>query len=132
MAARSFLGSVGLVKVNPKKANPNALGRDALSVVNAQSLTSSTMRRVDARLAEVRLQHIRREDELKLKVLAAVQELRKLESEQIVLQAEKEVAGANIIANAASTCDEDLNDVVSSLEAGDKVNTFLCNLSISD
>ena len=67
VAARSFSGSVGLVKVNPKKANPNVLGRDALSVVNAQSLTSLTRRRVDAWLAEERLQHIRREEELKLK-----------------------------------------------------------------
>ena len=55
VAARSFSGPVGLVKVNPKKTNPNVLGRDALGVVNSLSLTSSTRRRVDARLAEVRL-----------------------------------------------------------------------------
>ena len=55
VAARYFSGPVGLVKVNSKKANPNVLSRDALSVVNAQSLTLSTRRRVDAGLAEVRL-----------------------------------------------------------------------------
>ena len=132
VAARSFSGPVGLLKVNPQKANPNALGRDALSVVNAQSLTSSTRRRVDARLAEVRFQHIRREEELKLKALAAAQELRKLESEQIVLQAEKEVAEANILADATSSCDEELDDVAPPLEAGDKVGAFLLNLPLSD
>ena len=129
-AARSFSGTMGLVKVNPKKANLNVLGRDALNVVNAQSPTSSTRPRVDARLAEVRLRHIRREEELKLKALAAAQELRKLESEQIVLQAEK--PEANIFANAALTCDEELDDVAPSLEAGDKVGAFLLNLSLSD
>ena len=77
VAARSFSEPVGLVKINPKKANPNVLGRDALSVVNAQSLTSSTTRSVDTRLVEVSLQHIRQEEELKLKL--------------------KEVAEANII-----------------------------------
>ena len=95
---------MGLVNVNPKKAHANVLGRDALSVVNAQSLTSLTRRRVDAWLAEVRLQHIRQEE--KLKALAAAQELRKFESKQIVLQVEKEVAEANIIADAVSSCDE--------------------------
>ena len=132
VAARSFSGPVGLVKVNPQKANTNVLGRDALSVVNAQSLRSSIRRRVDARLAEVRLQHIRREEELKLKALAAAQELRKLESEQIVLQAEKEVAEANILADATSSCDGELDDVAPPLEAGDKVGAFLLNLSLSD
>ena len=78
MAARSFSGPVGLVKINPQKANPNVLGRDALSAVNAQSLTSSTRRRVDARLAEVHLQHLRRKEKLKLKALAAAQELMRL------------------------------------------------------
>ena len=58
VAVRSFSRPVGLVKVNPKKASPKVLGRCALSVVNAQSLTSSTRRCVDARLAEVHLQHI--------------------------------------------------------------------------
>ena len=125
VAARSFSGPVGLLKVNPQKANPNVLGRDALSVVNAQSLRSSTRRRVDARLAEVRLQHIRREEELKLKAL-------KLQSEQIVLQAEKEVAEANILADATSSCDGELDDVAPPLEAGDKVGAFLLNLSLSD
>ena len=125
VAARSFSGPVGLLKVNPQKANPNVLGRDALSVVNAQSLRSSTRRRVDARLAEVRLQYIRREEELKLKAL-------KLKSEQIVLQAEKEVAEANILANATSSCDGELDDVAPPLEAGDKVGAFLLNLSLSD
>ena len=125
VAARSFSGPVGLLKVNPQKANPNVLGRDALSVVNAQSLRSSTRRRVDARLAEVRLQHIRREEELKLKAL-------KLQSEQIVLQAEKEVAEANILAGAISSCDRELDDVAPPLEAGDKVGAFLLNLSLSD
>ena len=132
VVARSFSGPVGLLKVNPQKANPNVLGRDALSVVNAQSLRSSTRRRVDARLAEVRLQHIRREEELKLKALAAAQELRKLESEQIVLQAEKEVAEANILADATSSCDGELDDVAPPLEAGDKVGAFLLKLSLSD
>ena len=132
VAARSFPGLVGLLKVNPQKANPNVLGRDALSVVNAQSLRSSTRRRVDARLAEVPLQHIRREEELKLKALAAAQELRKLESEQIVLQAEKEVAEANILADATSSCDGELDDVAPPLEAGDMVGAFLLNLSLSD
>ena len=117
VAARYFSGPVGLLKVNPQKANPNVLGRDALSVVNAQSLRSSTRRRVDARLAEVRLQYIRREEELKLKAL-------KLESEQIVLQAEKEVAEANILADATSSCDGELDDVAPPLEAGDKVGAF--------
>ena len=125
VAARSFSGPVGLLKVNPQKANSNVLGRDALSVVNAQSLRSSTRRPVDARLAEVRLQHIRREEELKLKAL-------KLESEQIVLQAEKEVAEANILADATSSCDGELDDVAPPLEAGDKVGAFLLNLSLSD
>ena len=125
VAARSFSGPVGLLKVNSQKANPNVLGRDALSVVNAKSLRSSTRRRVDARLAEVRLQYIRREEELKLKAL-------KLESEQIVLQAEKEVAEANIFADATSSCDRELDDVAPPLEAGDKVGAFLLNLSLSD
>ena len=125
LAARSFSGPVGLLKVNPQKANPNVLGRDELSVVNAQSLRSSTRRRVDARLAEVRLQYIRREEELKLKAL-------KLASEQIVLQAEMEVAEANILADATSSCDGELDDVAPPLEAGDKVGAFLLNLSLSD
>ena len=87
-----------MVKVNPKKANPDVLGRDALSVVNAQSLTSSSRRRVDARLAEVRLQHIRQEEELKLKALAAAQKLKKLGLKQIVLQVKKIcVAGTTLM-----------------------------------
>ena len=80
----------------------------------------------------MRLQHIRREEELKLKALAAAQELRKLVSEQIVLQAEKEVAEAYIIVDVASSCDKELDDVAPSLEAGDKVGAFLLNLSLSD
>ena len=132
VAARSFSGPVGLIKVNPKKANPNMLGRDALSVVNAQFLTSSTRRCVDARFVEVLLQHIRREEELKLEALAAAQELRKLESEYIVLEAEKQAAEANMIADATSTCDEELYDVAPSLEAGDKIGAFLLSLSLSD
>ena len=91
---------MGLVKVNPKKANPNVLGRDALSCQRSISNI------VDARLAEVRLRHTRQEEARKLKALAAVQELRKFESKQIVLQTEKEVAEANIIADAVSSCDE--------------------------
>ena len=48
------------------------------------------------------MQHIRQEEELKLKALAAAQELRKLESKQIVLEAEMEVAEANVIVDAVS------------------------------
>ena len=80
----------------------------------------------------MRLLHIRQEEELKLKALAAAQELRKLELKQVVLQAEKEVAQANIIADAVSSCDEELGDVAPFLEAGDKVGAFLLNLSFSD
>ena len=54
----------------------------------------------------MRLWHTRQEEARKLKALAAVQELRKFESKQIVLQVEKEVAEANIIADAVSSCDE--------------------------
>ena len=76
------------------------------------------------------MQHIRQEE--KLKALAAAQELRKFESKQIVLQTEKEVAKANIIADAVSSCDEKLGDVGPSLETGDKVGALLLNLSLSD
>ena len=58
--------------------------------------------------------------------------MRKFESKQIVLQTEKEVAEANIIADAVSSCDEELGDVAPSLETGDKVGDFLLNLSLSD
>ena len=45
VAARSILGPVGSAKINSKKANPNVQGKDALIVVNTQSLTSATCRR---------------------------------------------------------------------------------------
>ena len=58
VAARFFSGPAGLVNVNvnPKKANPNVLGRDALSCHRSISNI------VDAWLAEVRLRHTRQEE----------------------------------------------------------------------
>ena len=83
VAGRCFSGQVNLVKINPK-------------------MYSSHGRHVNTRLTELGLQHISREEELKAQ--GAEQDLRKLEVEQIALKAEKKVAEANVIANAASIC----------------------------
>ena len=72
--------------------------------------SSAVRRRLDARLAETRLEQVRRDKKLKLRttlVLVAKQEMRKLESQKILLIAEAKATEANIIADTASELAEE-------------------------
>ena len=99
------------------------------------SLSSSARLRMEAKLAEARLQHIRKEEDLKLETLALIaeQRLKKLESRRIVLQAEAEVEAANIRAEAASVCDDrySLPEAVDPpLTVSRKVGAYLSDLEL--
>ena len=97
--------------------------------------SSAVRRRLEARLAEARLEQVRRDEELKLRTLALVaeQERRKLESQRIVLIAEAKATEASIIADAASELAEEqmsqTADMAPLLSTNEKVSAFLSVLT---
>ena len=98
--------------------------------------SSAVRRRLEARLAEARLEQVRRDEELKLRTLALVseQERRKLESQRIVFIAEAKATEANIIADAASELAEEqmsqTADMAPLLSTNGKVSSFLSVLTL--
>ena len=99
------------------------------AAASSKSLSSRAKRRLEVKLAEARLERVRREEELRLKHLQG-----QLESERAVLQAEAAVKEANIIADASSGC-SDLSvpeNIAPPLSAHDKVVEFLCSARNSE
>ena len=101
------------------------------AAASSKSLSSRAKRRLEVKLAEARLERVRRDEELRLKHL---QLQAQLESERAVLQAEAAVKEANIIADASSGC-SDLSvpeNIAPTLSAHDKVVEFLCSARNSE
>ena len=97
------------------------------AAASSKSLSSRAKRRLEVKLAEARLERVRRDEELRLKHL-------QLQSERAVLQAEAGVEEANIIADASSGC-SDLSvpeNIAPPLSAHDKVVEFLCSARNSE
>ena len=75
----------------------------------ASNLSSSARLCMEAKLDKANPEHICKEEELNLELLALIaeQELKKLDSRQTLFRAEAEVEAANIPVDATSTCEED-------------------------
>ena len=102
------------------------------SEIGVASMTSTARCRMEAKLAQLLLDRVRKEEELTLGVLAAEQEKRRLESQRRMLEAETEAVEAAIIADAASSCGDrmsQVNDVAPSMESREKVDVFLNSIT---
>ena len=105
------------------------------SEIGVASMTSTARCRMEAKLAQLRLNRVRREEELTLRVLAAEQEKKKLESHRRMLEAEAEAAEAAIIADAASSFGDrmsQVSDVAPSMDRREKVDAFLNSITVNN
>ena len=79
-------------------------GKCGQSGNGSASMHCTARYRMETKLAQLRLDRVRKEEELKLKSLAAEQEQKRLESQRQILEAEAKAAEAATIADAASSC----------------------------
>ena len=100
LVARNY-SAPATFKEKAKFVNREKCGQSEIGVA---SMTFTARCRMEAKLAQIRLDRVRKEEELTLRVLAAEQEKRRLESHRRMLAAEAEAAEAAIIADAASSC----------------------------
>ena len=128
LMARSYL-QPATFNEKAKSVSKEKCGQSEIGVA---SMTSTARCRMEAKLAQLCLNRVRKEEELTLGVLAAEQEKRRLESQRRMLEAEAEAAEASIIADAASSCGDrmsQVNDVAPSMESREKVDVFLHSIT---
>ena len=114
-----------------------ACQREERFTTAGSSWSSSARLWMEARLAEAKLERIRKEEELNLQSLALIaeQELKKIKSKRTLLRAEAEVNAAHIRTDAASTCEEECSSstapLAPPLSANKKVDDYLDTLAVA-
>ena len=126
VSARNFSAPAAYQARNSESTNVNQK-QVSEAATSLRSLSSRAKRLLKVKLAEARLERVRRDEELRLKHL-------QLQSERAVLQAEAAVEEANIIADTSSGSN-DLSvpeNIAPPLSAHDKVVEFLCSARNSE